>query len=48
MDVLNKLMKGFELYPETGKPQEIENIILFLASDGSSFVNGTTIVADVS
>ena len=46
MDVLNKLMKGFELYPETGEPQEIANVMLFLASDDSSFVNGTTIVAD--
>lgn len=46
MDVLNKLMKGFELYPETGEPQQIANVMLFLASDDSSFVNGTTIVAD--
>ena len=46
MDVLNKLMKGFELYPETGEPHEIANVMLFLASDDSSFINGTTIVAD--
>lgn len=46
LDVLNKLMKGFELYPGTGESQEIANVMLFLASDDSSFVNGTTIVAD--
>lgn len=46
MDVLNKLMKGFELYPETGEAHQIANVMLFLASEDSSFVNGTTIVAD--
>lgn len=46
MSVLNKLMKHFELFPQTGEPNEIANIILFLASEESSFINGTTIVAD--
>lgn len=46
MEVLNKLMKGFKLYPETGKPQEIAIVMLFLASDDSSFINGTTLVSD--
>ena len=29
-----------------GTPQEIVNIALFLASEDSSYINGTTIVAD--
>ncbi|MGE8203018.1 SDR family oxidoreductase [Heyndrickxia sp. NPDC080065] len=32
--------------PRTGKPEEIAQVALFLASDESSFVNGTVIVAD--
>ncbi|HQV38960.1 MAG: SDR family oxidoreductase [Flavobacteriales bacterium] len=32
--------------PRTGKPQEIAEIVLFLASDRSSFINGDVIVAD--
>lgn len=34
------------LMPRSGKPEEIAQVALFLASDESSFVNGTVIVAD--
>lgn len=32
--------------PRAGKPEEIAQVALFLASDESSFVNGTVVVAD--
>ncbi|GIO37200.1 3-ketoacyl-ACP reductase [Paenibacillus antibioticophila] len=37
---------GMGINPGMGQPEDIANIALFLASDDSSFVNGTTITAD--
>jgi NAD(P)-dependent dehydrogenase (short-subunit alcohol dehydrogenase family) len=37
---------GLPLNPRFGQPEEIAGIALFLASDDSSFVNGTVIVGD--
>jgi NAD(P)-dependent dehydrogenase (short-subunit alcohol dehydrogenase family) len=37
---------GLAINPRIGKPEEIANIALFLASDESSFVNGTVITGD--
>ncbi|GER67407.1 SDR family oxidoreductase [Weizmannia acidilactici] len=43
---MERAMAGIGLNPRTGKPEEIAKIALFLASDDSSFVNGTVITAD--
>jgi NAD(P)-dependent dehydrogenase (short-subunit alcohol dehydrogenase family) len=32
--------------PRLAEPEEIANIAVFLASSDSSFINGTTLVAD--
>lgn len=45
-ELLDKLMKGVEVLPTFGEVDEIANVMLFLASEESSFVNGTTLVAD--
>ncbi|GGA31469.1 SDR family oxidoreductase [Paenibacillus physcomitrellae] len=37
---------GMALNPRNGKPEEIAQVALFLASEESSFVNGTVITAD--
>lgn len=43
---LRKAMSGACFNPRNGKPEEIAKIALFLASDDSSFINGTVITAD--
>ena len=41
-----RIQAGLALNPRTAKPEEIAKVALFLASDDSSFVNGTVITAD--
>jgi len=43
---MKKAMAGIGTNPRNGKPEEIAKVALFLASDESSFVNGTVITAD--
>lgn len=43
---LSKIMSGFANAPRIGTSEEIANILLFLASDESSLINGVAITAD--
>ncbi|WP_244226776.1 SDR family oxidoreductase [Paenibacillus protaetiae] len=43
---ISKAMPGMAVNPRVGEPSEIAKVALFLASDESSFVNGTVITAD--
>ncbi|MFD1676616.1 SDR family oxidoreductase [Alicyclobacillus fodiniaquatilis] len=43
---VQQAMLGMNINPRTGQPSEIAKVALFLASDESSFVNGTVITAD--
>lgn len=43
---VERAMAGMGLNPRVGEPEEIAKVALFLASEESSFVNGTTITAD--
>lgn len=45
-DIKDRIMPGMVLNPRNGKPLEIAKIALFLASEESSFINGSVIVAD--
>ncbi|WP_050614368.1 SDR family oxidoreductase [Bacillus testis] len=42
----SRLKVAQDVMPRMGQPEEIAQVALFLASDDSSFVNGTVIVAD--
>lgn len=43
---MQRAMAGINLNPKTGEPEDIARVALFLASDDSSFINGTVITAD--
>lgn len=44
--VKERIFSGMVLNPRVAKPNEIAQIALFLASEKSSFINGTVIIAD--
>jgi len=43
---MGRVQPGLGVNPRVGKAEEVANVALFLASDESSFVNGTVITAD--
>lgn len=43
---MERALAGINLNPRVGQPEEVAKVALFLASDESSFVNGTIITAD--
>lgn len=43
---VQQAMAGMGVNPRMGQPDEIARVALFLASDDSSFINGTVITAD--
>lgn len=43
---MERAMAGINLNPKVGEPEDIARIALFLASEDSSFINGTVITAD--
>jgi NAD(P)-dependent dehydrogenase (short-subunit alcohol dehydrogenase family) len=42
------LITGMKLNPRIGKPKEIAEVVLFLASEDSSMINGEVLVADAA
>lgn len=43
---MGRLQLGMGSNPRTGKPEEIANVALFLATEDASFVNGVVLAAD--
>jgi NAD(P)-dependent dehydrogenase (short-subunit alcohol dehydrogenase family) len=43
---MGRIQPGLGINPRVGKPEDIAKVALFLASEESSFVNGTVLTAD--
>ena len=46
IDQLREMTRGYGLLDRAAEPEEIANIMHFLASDESSFITGQAIIAD--
>ncbi len=46
MFTLEKFMPAQKIFPVMGEPENIGDVMVFLASDYAKFINGTTVVAD--
>ncbi len=46
MEIMNKLMEGFEIFPRSTTAEEIAKVYVFLASEDANFINGTVITVD--
>jgi len=46
VEQLRKMTRGYGLLDRAAEPEEIANIVYFLASDESSFITGQAIIAD--
>jgi NAD(P)-dependent dehydrogenase (short-subunit alcohol dehydrogenase family) len=47
-DMSELLITGMKLNPRMGKPKEIAEVVLFLACEDSSMINGEVLVADAA
>jgi NAD(P)-dependent dehydrogenase (short-subunit alcohol dehydrogenase family) len=45
-DVIDRALLGTHLIPRLGKPEEVANLVCFLASDDAGFITGSTYTID--
>jgi NAD(P)-dependent dehydrogenase (short-subunit alcohol dehydrogenase family) len=45
-DAIIKVLSGTHIQPRLGEPEEVANLVCFLASDEASFITGATFTID--